>query len=50
MIKQVSIEDLEIKKVKRPIKWKEIEALKDKLKMDKLLEPYEFGKDYFDNV
>lgn len=50
MEKQLSIETEPVKQVKRPIKWKEIEALKDKLALDKLLNEYEYGKDYFNNV
>ena len=52
MIKQASIETVIIKKpkVEPKRKWREIDALKDKLKLDRLLDVYEYGKNYFDSV
>lgn len=50
MQKQVSIEGKADRAASKAKKWKQIDELKDKIALEKLLAPYEFGDDYFNNV
>ena len=50
MAKEISKEAQVDRAASKAKRWKQIDDLKDKIKMDKLLQPYEYGDDYFNNA